>query len=95
MTIQELQMERIRTELNDLRAEVHRLKTQSAQCDDGSTRKFDEYLEKLEDKRDQLLEHLNGIKESGDDAWTDIAAGLKEARERLAIAKTAAKSRFH
>ena len=95
MNTGELQQQKIRAELEQLRAELDKLKAQAEESSAEKQIKFDRYLDTLDEKRSEIGEKLEALKDSGDDAIDDIKKGLKEARQRLATAKTAAKSRFH
>ena len=91
----ELYEQEIRAELAQLKAELDTLKAQAAQEEAGQRLKFHHYLDTLSDKSEEAGEKLESLKDSGGDAVNDIKSGLKEARERLAIAKQAAEARFH
>lgn len=95
MRSQELTAAGVRAELEELKAEVGRLRARAAEAGLPATTRFSRYLETLEAKRSEVARRLEAIREAGDDAWDDIESGLTEARQRLAIAKLAAKSRFH
>ena len=95
MNQDELRRDKIRTELDDIRAEVERLKMRSAEHGSEDTSRFDRYLNTLDKKRRAVVANLDTFKGSSSERWTDIKQGVKEAKERLAIAKMAAKSRFH
>jgi hypothetical protein len=95
MNQDQLQRDQVRTELDNIRTEVERLKMRSAENGSEDTSRFDRYLDTLDEKREEVAENLDSLKESGAEAWTDIKKGMKEAKQRLAIAKVAAKSRFH
>lgn len=95
MTERNLTKQKLKGELDEIRAEVKMLKAKAAQTTTEQRIKFDRYLETLEEKRNEVGESLESLKESGDDAVDDIKAGLKEAWQRLAIAKQAAEARFH
>jgi hypothetical protein len=91
----ELYEQEIRTELALLRAELDKLKARADQEKLEQSEKFDRYLEALAEKSEEVGEKLEILKDSGSDAVDDIRTGLTEAWERLAIAKQAAKARFH
>ena len=95
MNTVDLQQQKIRAELEQLRAELDKLKAQADESSAEKQIKFDRYLDTLDEKRNEVGEKLEALKDSGDDAIDDIKEGLKEAWQRLAIAKTAAKIRFH
>lgn len=91
----ELYEQEIRAELAQLKAELDTLKARAAEEEAEQRLKFDRYLETLSNKSEEVGEKLESLKDSGGDAVDDIKSGLKEAWERLAIAKQAAEARFH
>lgn len=95
MTRTELYEQEIRTELAQLQAELDTLKARAEQEKTGPPMKFEEYLATLTEKSEEVGDKLENLKDSGSDAVDDIKAGLKEAWQRLAIAKRAAEARFH
>ena len=95
MNKDQLRRDKIRTELDDIRNEVERLKKRSAEHGSEDTSRFDRYLKTLDKRRNEVVANLDSFKGCGSERWTEIKQGMKEAKERLAIAKMAAKSRFH
>lgn len=95
MTRTELYEQEIRAELAQLQAELDTLKARADQERAGQPMKFEEYLATLTEKSEEVGDKLENLKYSGSDAVDDIKTGLKEAWQRLAIAKRAAKARFH
>jgi hypothetical protein len=95
MTKKELQLDRIRMELEDIRGEIEKLKKKSADSDSSRSGRFDRYLDTLNAKRIEVRECLDATETEGEEPWDQIHQGLREAQQRLAIAKLAARSRFH
>lgn len=91
----ELQQKEMRAELAQIRAELEKLRATAEQEEAEQRKKFDRYLETLNQKSDEVSGKLDELKDSSGDALADIKTGMKEAWERLAIAKQAAKARFH
>ena len=87
--------QKIQAELTELRAELTKLRALAEKENADQRKKFDRYLDALNEKSEDVSAKLDSLKESGGDAADDIKKGLKEAWERLAIAKQAAKARFH
>jgi len=86
------QQEKLRSELAEIKNEIGRLREVAAKA---SAEKLNQYLDSLEEKRDQVQKGLESIKDSSSDAFDDIRNGLKDTKQRLAIAKRAAEARFH
>jgi len=82
-------------ELEKIGAEVARLKALSAEARAETRDKFADFVADLDDRRQQVADRLEKIEDSSLDAYADIRAGLKDARNRLLIAKRAARARFH
>lgn len=91
----EINQQEIKLELTKLRAEMDKLKAQAAKEKAEQRVKFDAYLETLDEKSDEVGAKLEELKDTSGEAVEDIKTGLKEAWQRLAIAKQAAKARFH
>jgi chromosome segregation ATPase len=87
--------EKASAELDKIGAEVNRLKARAAEAKAEQRIQLDEYLAPLEEKRKELDDQVSALKDSSSDAMNDLQRGLKDAWDRLAIAKKAAKARFH
>ena len=94
MRQQQSQEARISAELTRLRTDLEELKSRIEQSENNDA-KMTQYLEQIEAKKDELTEKLQEWKSSGGDAKDELAKGLKEAWDRLAIASKAAKARLH
>lgn len=95
MNTQEHYEKKISAQLDELDAEIDKLKAVAAKEKAELGIKFGSYIDELEQKRRDVGERLTSLKESGDEAMDDVKRGLKEAWDRLAIAQKAAKARFH
>lgn len=95
MNKQEAYKEKVSAELDKIGAEVHRLKAMAAETKAEKQIKLTGYINMLEEKKEALGNQLETLKDSSGDAADDIQRGLKDAWDRLAIAKKAAEARFH
>lgn len=95
MQSNELYKQEVRANLEMLKADVAKLKARSEQIETNQRSRFDQYIEQLEENREAVARKLDELKDSTGKAREDIERGLKEAWDRLAIAKKAAKARFH
>ena len=95
MTRTELYEQEIRAELAHLKAELDSLHVEAERKKLEQESKLDDYLKTLSNKSEEVGKKLDNLKDSGSDAADEIRAGLTEAWERLAIAKNAAKAKFH
>lgn len=91
----EVYKEKASAELDKIGAEINLLKAKAAEAKAEQRVQLDEYLATLEDKRNKLDDQVSTLKDSSEDAMDDLRRGLKDAWDRLAIAKKAAKARFH
>ncbi len=95
MKAPELYKREVDASLEMLKADVAKLKARAAKMDAEGRSRFDEYVEELDRKREEISEQLSDLADAGSKAKGDIERGLKEAWDRLAIAKRAAEARFH
>jgi vacuolar-type H+-ATPase subunit I/STV1 len=95
MNTQEHYKEKVSAQLDELEAEIDKLKASSSKDKVELKIKFDSYIDELDAKRKDVGEKLASIKDSGDKAMDDVQRGLKEAWDRLEIAQRAAKARFN
>lgn len=95
MDNQEQYEEKVSAQLDEIDAEIDKLKAVASKEKAELRIKFDGYIDELEQKRKDVGVRLQSIKGSGDAAMDDVQRGLKEAWDRLDIARRAAKARFH
>jgi hypothetical protein len=95
MTNQQQRTQKISSELQDIRVEVQRLRAlaKHPRSDDGGRLK--RYIAELDDKRRALAGRVSAIDAADRESVNDVMRGLEETRDRLAIAREAAKARFH
>lgn len=95
MTTQQHRTQKISAELQDIRAEVQRLRAlaRHPRSDDGG--RLQRYIAELDDKRRALAGRVSAIDAADEESVSDVMRGLDETRDRLAIAREAAKARFH
>ena len=86
---------KIKAELDELRAEVNKLKADAEKQTAETRMRFDQYLGSLDRKSTRIGEKLESLRDSSGDAMDDIRLGLRDAMQRLAIARKAAQARFH
>jgi hypothetical protein len=95
MTTQQQRTYKINAELQDIRVEVQRLRAlaRNPRSDDGG--RLRRYIAELDDKRRALAGRVSAIDEADRESVNDVMRGLEETHDRLAIAREAAKARFH
>lgn len=95
MQSQELYKKEVRANLDMLKADVEKLKARAEQIEAKERSRFAQYIDELDENRAAIAQRLDELKEAGGKARDDIERGLKDAWDRLAIAKKAAEARFH
>ncbi|MDX1498274.1 MAG: hypothetical protein R3176_00145 [Woeseiaceae bacterium] len=95
MTTGTIDKQDVRAELRDIGAELDRLKEKSAAAGPETDDRFDRYLDLLEKRCLEVGEKLEAMDAEDDPDLADIQLGLRDARQRLAIARKAARARFH
>ena len=83
-----------RTELDRVQTELDELKALSHESIPDEHTPFDHYLEVLEGKCEEVSGQLGEVDPRCEVDMDVVAAGLEEARPRLAIARRAADARF-
>lgn len=95
MNKQEAYKEKAGAELEMIGAELNRLKAIAEKAKAEQRATLDHYIGSLEQRRQELGDKLESIKDNSADALEDLQHGLREAWDRLDIARKAAKARFH
>lgn len=80
--------------IEEMNAEIDRLKAKAKQSEADSQIKYEEKIKELEALKDKAEERLEGLKKSSKDAWTDVSKGLESATQSLATAIRAASKEF-
>jgi hypothetical protein len=95
MTSQQKRTEQLSGELQDIRVEVQRLRALSRRpkSDDGG--RLGRYIADVDGKRRALVDLLDALDTSDRDSVNALMRALDETRDRLAIAREAAKASFH
>lgn len=93
--MQQLHLDKVKSELDQLREEIDSLKAKSDSSGSSRDSRFFRYLERIDDKHETVSERIRALESDGENTWGEIRGELKEAQQRLAIAKLAARSRFH
>jgi len=83
-----------REELERVEKELVKLKALSDESIPDDRTPFDRYLEVIEEKCDEVSGQLGEVNPNCEVDMDVVAAGLEEAKQRLAIAKQAADARF-
>lgn len=76
-------------------AEIDKLKAKAEQADADAQIAYYEEVEKLRARQGEMKQKLKELKDSGDDAWADIVAGVESAQGAFGNALRSAQSRFN
>lgn len=85
---------KIAARLEELDAEVDRLRAKAAGATADAQLEAQDRMEELEDMRRDLRERFDALKAAGDDAREELVAGLEDARKSLSDAVQRARLRF-
>lgn len=94
MSMKEAYEKKLQAQLDEWNAEIDKLK---AKADSAEADAQLEYYKQIEDLREQQLAaraKLSELRQSGEDAWEDLKAGIDSAWKSLGDAVRSAASRF-
>lgn len=94
MSMKEAYEQKLQAQLDEWSAEIDKLKARADQAEADAQLEHYKQIENLRTMQDAARSKLAELKNSGDDAWEDLKAGIDNARESLAQALKSAKSRF-
>ena len=86
--------DKVKAQFDKLSAEVDKLKAEAEEISADQRMKFYDYVETLNEKRDDLKGRVDELSDASDAALDEIQTGMKDAWQRIAIAKKAAEARF-
>lgn len=87
--------DKMQARLDELTAEVSRLKAKVDKAGAEQRIQLQPFVEKIEANSKTAKDKLVRLRDASDDAWDDMKAGFEGAWERLAAAKKVAETRFH
>ncbi len=94
MNIKDEYYEKLEAQLKDWGKQIDELKAKAAQASAEMKEKYDETLQVLIAKRDEVASRLLELRKSGDEAWVDIKVGLENALDEMRGAFDNAVSKF-
>lgn len=77
---------KIAARLDELDAEVDRLRAKAAGATADAELEARDRLDELEGLRRDLRQRFEALRAAGDDAWDELSAGLEDARDSLSDA---------
>lgn len=85
---------KVKARFDKMSAEIDKLKAKAEEISADQRREFYDYVEALDEKRNQLESRIDDLKEASGSAIDELETGMKEAWQRIAIARKAAEARF-
>jgi len=98
METKDLYLKKMKEKFDDLNykwnIERNKLEAKTQQAKVEVTKKFEEKLKTLQERRDQMKQKLDQIDDSSEEAWSDIKEGVDNAWQSLNEAIKKARSHF-
>lgn len=91
----EAKKDKFKAQFDELSAEIDKLKAEAEKVSADQRKKFYDYVETLDEKRNQLKSRVDELKDASGAAIDELETGMKDAWQRVAIAKQAAEARFN
>lgn len=95
MSKKEAYEQKFQAQLDEWSAEIDKLKAKADRADADAEIAYRQEVDKLRARQGEMKQKLHDLKESGDDAWDDIVAGVESAQDALGNALRSAQSRFN
>ena len=86
--------ERMEAELREWQAKIDVLKAKADKAQADKKIEYQEEIETLREKQEQMRDRLKELQDAGEDAWQEVKAGLDAAWEELRSATNRAMDRF-
>ncbi|MEX0694561.1 MAG: coiled coil domain-containing protein [Rhodospirillales bacterium] len=87
--------QKFQAQFDEWSAEIDKLKARAERADADAQITYHEEVDKLRARQDEMNQKLKELKDTGDDAWGDIVAGVESAQSALGNALRSARSRFN
>lgn len=94
MGIKEAYEQKLQAQLDEWKADIDKLKAKANEADADAQIEYYNQIDELRAMQETARNKLTELKESSDDAWEDLKAGIESARTSLGNALKSAKSRF-
>ncbi|WP_255856463.1 coiled coil domain-containing protein [Marinobacterium rhizophilum] len=85
---------KMQAQLDEWGAEIKKLKAQADKAKADAQLEYFRQIEELRERQHEAKAKLTEIQQASDTAWEDMKAGAEKARDSLADAMRAARSRF-
>ena len=87
-------VEELKTQLDEWNAEIDKLAAKAAQAGATGKIEYQNQLDELQAKRDDVRDKLLTVQQAGDGAWEDLKEGLENSWEILKMSFNRAKTNF-
>ncbi len=87
-------VEKLKAQLDEWNADIDKLAAKAAQAEAEAKIEYQNEVEDLRAKRDDVRDKLSAIRQAGEGAWEDLKEGLENSWEILKMSFTKAKSEF-
>ena len=94
MSMKEAYKKKLEAQFDEWKVEIDKLKAKADKAEADTQIKYHKQIENIRAKQEAVREKLVALKDSGDEAWEDLKAGLDNAMKNLGDAIETATSRF-
>ena len=94
MSMKEAYKKKLEAQFDEWKVEIDKLKAKADKAEADAQIKYHKQIENIRTKQEAVQEKLVELKDSGDEAWEDLKAGLDNAMKNLGDAIKTANSRF-
>ena len=94
MNKKEVYEKKLQNQLDEWGLKIDELEIKAKKTEAEVQQKYEEEIDHLRSKQTEAYEKLSELKQSGDDAWEDLKAGVDSASEAFGTALKSAVSRF-
>ncbi|OOV88367.1 coiled coil domain-containing protein [Oceanospirillum linum] len=94
MSKKEAYQQKVEAQLDEWKADIDKLKSKADQANASAQVEYYEQIEQLKTKQEAVSSKFEELRNSSDDAWSDVKSGLELAKESLSEAMDSASKRF-
>ena len=87
-------VEKLKAQLDEWNADIDKLAAKAAQAEAEAKIEYQNQLDDLRAKRDDVGDKLSAMQQAGEGAWEDLKEGLENSWEILKMSFSKAKSEF-
>ena len=94
MRTREEYIQNLKDKLDELNSKIDQLQLQGKLAEMESRQDYEQHIQRFTAKRDEILNRLQEMRHSSDEAWEDLRKGIDQAWSHLREAFDQAKSHF-